>query len=194
MSARSNSDIDISSRALVLIGANPITSFEDGSTEATVASNMYEDIAQAALLNTRWRFTTDQAVMNRLSEEPTGRYDAAYQIPSASIMAHAVTINDNPIQYQIYGNKVYCDAGISDELVIDYSYRSHEVDWPAYFILAVEYSLASIFAVAIARDTSLANMFEQKALMAMAKARGLDAQQHTNLRLNTSRFINQRRS
>ena len=41
------SKVDICARALVMIGAQPISSFSDGSTEALVASNVYEDIIQA---------------------------------------------------------------------------------------------------------------------------------------------------
>ena len=81
-----NSAIDICSRALILIGAEPITSFEDNTTEALVAVNMYEDVAQASLCDTRWRFATEQAQLARLSEEPTGRFDAAYQLPSGTLM------------------------------------------------------------------------------------------------------------
>ena len=44
-----NSAIDIASRALVLIGAEPITSFDSSSTEALVATNMYEDTVRAML-------------------------------------------------------------------------------------------------------------------------------------------------
>ena len=46
-STRANSAIDIASRALVLIGAEPITSFDDSSTEGLVATNMYEDTVRA---------------------------------------------------------------------------------------------------------------------------------------------------
>jgi len=60
---------------LILIGAEPITSFDDGNNEALVSSSMYEDVAQSALVNTRWRFATDQLVLNRLSAAPTGRYE-----------------------------------------------------------------------------------------------------------------------
>ena len=54
--------------ALILVGAEPITSFDDGNNEALIASNMYEDVARASLLNTRWRFSTNQAILNRLSD------------------------------------------------------------------------------------------------------------------------------
>ncbi len=54
--------LDISSRALILIGAEPISSFDDGTTEALECVNLYEDVVQSALVNTRWRFATNQKV------------------------------------------------------------------------------------------------------------------------------------
>ena len=62
------SPVAVCSRALILVGAEPITSFDDGNNEALIASNMYEDVARSSLLNTRWRFSTNQAVLNRLSD------------------------------------------------------------------------------------------------------------------------------
>ena len=79
-STSATSPIDICTRSLVLIGAQPITSFSDGSNEALVAVNLYEDTIQASLVNTRWRFAVNQAIGNRLSDEPTGRYNSAYQL------------------------------------------------------------------------------------------------------------------
>ena len=77
LSTPANSAIDICSRALILIGAEPITSFDDDTSEALIAGNMYEDIARSNLVSTRWRFATNQAVLNRLSDDPTGRFNAA---------------------------------------------------------------------------------------------------------------------
>lgn len=193
-STPANSDIDICSRALILIGAEPITSFDDNNNEALIASNIYEDIARSALVNTRWRFATNQAVLNRLSSVPTGRYDAAYQLPSDWLMTHAITVNDTPVEYQTYGNKIYCNEDQSAEVIADYSYRAEEYDWPSYFTVAVQYELASVFAVSLARDAGLAKLMSDQAQLAMMKARTLDAQQQTTRKLNTSRFITQRRS
>ena len=193
-STHASSPIDVCSRALILIGAEPITSFDDGNNEALIASNMYEDVARSALVNCRWRFSTNQAVMNRLSEAPTGRFDAAYQLPSGWLMTHAVTVNDTPIQYQTYGNKLFCDESASSELVLDYTYRAEEQDWPSYFTVAVQYELAAVFAVGLARDQGLAGLMAQQAQIFMIKARNLDSQQQTTRKLNTSRFISNRRT
>ena len=59
--------IDVCNRALVLIGASPMT-FEDGTNEALVAVNLYEDTCRSALVNTRWRFASNQKVLGRLSD------------------------------------------------------------------------------------------------------------------------------
>ena len=193
-STAANSAIDIASRALVLIGAEPITSFDSSSTEALVATNMYEDTVRATLSTARWRFATEQAELVRLSDTPTGRFDVAHQLPSNLLVLHGVTINDNLLDYTVYGDKVFSDASTQDVLIADYTYRATEDTFPSYFSLALQYTLASIFATSIARDDGLMNVMEAKANQLMAKARNLDAQQQTTRKLVTSRFISDRRS
>tara|TARA_R100000458_G_C8275343_1_gene250394 strand:- start:1376 stop:1963 length:588 start_codon:yes stop_codon:yes gene_type:complete len=193
-STAANSSIDIASRALVLIGAEPITSFDSSSTEALVATNMYEDTVRATLAASRWRFATEQAELNQLSDTPTGRFDIAHQLPSNLLVLHGVTINDRLIDYTVYGDKVFSDSTTTDTLIADYTYRATEDNFPSYFSLALEYSLASIFATSIARDDGLMQVIEAKAQQLMAKARNLDAQQQTTRKLATSRFVTNRRS
>ena len=193
-STAANSSIDIASRALVLIGAEPITSFDSSSTEALVATNMYEDTVRATLAASRWRFATEQAELNQLSDTPTGRFDIAHQLPSNLLVLHGVTINDRLIDYTVYGDKVFSDSTTTDTLIADYTYRATEDNFPSYFSLALEYALASIFSTSIARDEGLMQVIEAKAQQLMAKARNLDAQQQTTRRLSTSRFVTNRRS
>ena len=194
MSTVANSGIDIASRGLILIGAEPITSFSSDSTEALVASNLYEDTVRTALCSSRWRFATNQAALNKLTQAPTGRFDVAHQLPVDMLMLHAVTVEDSLIEYTVYGDKLFHDVVTSSDIVADYTFRAKELDFPSYFTLAVEYSLASSFALAIARDEAMAQMMERKAAQLMQQAKTLDSQQQTTRRLVTSRFIAERRS
>tara|TARA_R100001463_G_scaffold27566_1_gene63832 strand:+ start:502 stop:1089 length:588 start_codon:yes stop_codon:yes gene_type:complete len=189
-----NSAIDIASRALVLIGAEPITSFTSSGTEALVATNMYEDTVRATLSTARWRFATAQSNLAQLSDAPTGRFDIAHQLPSDLLVLHGVTVNDNLIDYTVYTDKVFSNSSSTDILIADYTFRAEEVNFPSYFSLALQYTLASIFATSIARDDGLMSMMETKANLLMAKARNIDAQQQTTRKLATSRFISNRRS
>ena len=189
-----NSDIDIASRALVLIGAEPITSFTAQSTEATVANAIYEDMVRTTLCSSRWRFATNQAELNLLTATPTGRYDRAHQLPADLLMLHAVTVSDAVIKYNVYGDKVFSDSASSDTLVADYTFRALEQDFPSYFTVALQFSLAAAFALGIARDEQLSSVLEGKGAQLLQQAKTLDSQQQTTRKLLTSRFLTERRS
>jgi hypothetical protein len=189
-----NTPIKICSRASVLMGGSAISSFTDGTVEADVCDAMYEDVARASLTNTRWRFATNQSTLARLVNPPTGRFDAAYQLPANMLMLNALTVNDMPIEYDIYGDKAFCDADPNDTVIADFIFRADEANWPPYFTIAVEFAMAGVLAISVARDPQLAGLMEQKANLYMMQARRLDSQQQTTRKLNTSRFIAQRRS
>ena len=189
-----NSDIDIASRALVLIGAEPITSFTAQTTEATVANAIYEDMVRTTLCSSRWRFATNQAELNLLTAVPTGRFDRAHQLPADLLMLHAITVNDAVVQYNVYGDKVFSDSASSDTLVADYTFRALEQDFPSYFTVALQFSLAAAFALGIARDEQLSSVLEGKGAQLLQQAKTLDSQQQTTRKLLTSRFITERRS
>lgn len=176
------------------MGGSPISSFTEGTAEADVCEAMYEDIARSALVNSRWGFATSQDSLLRLECAPTARFDAAYQLPFNALTISAVTVNDTPIVFDTYGDKVYCNVSESQTVVADYIYRADEADWPAYFTIAVEYAVASMLATSVARDSGLSQLMDQKAQMHMMQARRLDSQRQTTQKLNTSRFIAERRS
>jgi len=184
--------LQICSRGFLLVGGDPITSFSDGTAESDLADAIYEDVARSALTNTRWRFATKQEQIITSGASPLGRWEYEYNIPSDCLLLHAVTVGDNPIVYDVYGDTIYANHGPKDTVIADYTYRASEVDWPPYFIIAVEYAMAAVFATSIARDVQLSSLFEQKANFHMASARRLDSQQQTTRKLNTSRFITQR--
>ena len=141
-------NVDICARALIMVGAQPISSFSDGSTEALVASNIYEDILEASLCKARWRFATTQKQLSLLTNTPTGRYDYAYQMPAdpAVLQINTITVNDYIIPYERYKDKIYVNGyGSSNALIMDYIYRVEEAYFHAHFKLALEYQLASVF-------------------------------------------------
>jgi len=189
-----NTALLICSRASLLIGGDAISSFSDTTAEATVANSVYEDIAQGLLTSTRWRFASKQSQLGRNSTAPLTRWDASYALPTDSLMISTITVQDLPIKYDIYGDNAFCNAVTTDIVIADYIYRADEATWPSYFITGVELSVASMLAMSVAKDVSLANAFEAKAERQLAKARRLDSQQQTTKKLNTSRFIAERRS
>ena len=189
--------VDICARALIMVGASPISSFSDGSTEALVASNVYEDIVEASLCRSRWRFATTQKQISLLTSTPTGRYDYAYQMPTdpAVLQINTITVNDNIIPYERYQNYIYVNGyGSSNELIMDYIYRVDESYFPAHFKLALEYQLASVFAGSVARDNDMIKSFVELADRQFLTAKHIDSVERTNAKFDLSRYKNLRLS
>lgn len=171
-----------------MIGASPITSFSDGTTEATVAANLYEQTARDMLTRHRWHFASGQKQLSRLVDAPLDRWDAAYQLPADILRLSAVLVNNNVIAYDVYQDNVYCNASENDEVYADYIYRAIEEYWPPYFTKALEFELASIFAYSVAAQEGLSGLMEKRALRQLAIARNIDSQGQTTKRLNVQRY------
>ncbi len=188
----SDSKFDICSKALVLVGANTITSFTESTTESKVASQLYESTLENMLTRTRWRFATTQAQLSRATAAPTARWDAKYAVPSGTMIIHTVTVGDNPINYDRYGDDIYCNASSTDTVVADYTFQPSEANFPPYFKQALVFELASLFAGAIARNDSLSTLYQNRAIAQLAIAKAQDAQAQTTRRVDVDRFRNRR--
>ena len=189
--------VDIASQGLVLIGANKISSFSDNSTEAQVASAIYEDTVESLLSESHWRFAMGQKQLSLLADAPVTRYEYAYQMPSdpAVITIMTVTNNDHPIPYSRYEDKIYLNGyGSESKVFMDYVFRQDESQFPVYFRLALIYRLASAFGAAIGRDNDIIQSYEGKAERQLLKARNIASQETTTKKLNTDMFIAERRS
>jgi len=191
------SKVDICARALIMIGAQPISSFSDGSTEALVASNIYDDISESSLTRHRWKFATNQKQLSLLNAAPAGRYDFAYQLPASPgvLQINTLTVNDFVIPYTRYKDMIYVNSyGANSKLILDYIYKVGEEYFPPHFRLALEYELASIFAASIARDSGMIREYKNLADRQFLISKNIDASEVTTKKLDTSRFINLRNS
>jgi hypothetical protein len=185
--------LDVCSAALVLIGAEPIASLEEGSAEAVACSHLYEPCVADLLTAHRWRFAAGQVELARLADPPEARWAAAYQLPPDLLDLHTVTADDRPISYQRYGETILCEADATTELVADGTFRVAEAVWPAYFAMVVQLRLAGQLALSIGAQQDMAVSLEGQAAVALARARHLDAAAHTSRTLGRGRLVAGRR-
>tara|TARA_A100001201_G_scaffold26739_1_gene29534 strand:- start:678 stop:1289 length:612 start_codon:yes stop_codon:yes gene_type:complete len=188
----SDSKFDICSKALVLVGANTISSFSANTTESIVANQLYESTLENMLTRSRWRFSAKQAQLSRNASAPTARWSAKYAVPTGALLIHTVTVNDNVIEFDRYESDILCDASSSDTVVADYTFQPSEANFPPYFKQALVFELASLFAGAIARNDSLSTLYNQRAVAQLAIARAQDSQAQTTRKVDTTRFRNRR--
>lgn len=185
-------DVRVVSRALTMIGANPITSFIDGSAEANVATEIYEDLVQEELSMYPWSFAKEQEVLGQLVAEPVDEWTYAYQLPNTTLTVLRVTVNGNPIEYERFGDKVFCDE--LENVVATYIFRAIEPTWTPYFTSLVVHKLAAVFATAIAERPRLAQAIYAELEAVRMMARNRDSSSQTTRRIRTSRFRRVRNS
>lgn len=183
-------DIDICSRALVMIGAEPITSFTENTDEARACSNLYEQTVQSLLTSHPWRFCMGQEQVSRLSATPPDddKWSAAYQLPSTCLHIRTVRVSGIPIPFDRYEDNIYCDAVAADEVYLDGHFRVDESFFPPYFTELLTLHIASLLAESIAAKTDLSNTLLDRSRFQRVVARNLDSQGRTASRIDTSRF------
>jgi hypothetical protein len=180
---------DICAQALIMIGAQPITSFEDGTTEAIACANLYENTVRDQLSRYRWRFSVGQVQLSRLVTAPSTKWDAAYQLPADCLQLMTVLVNGNPVRFDRYEDRVFCDASEADVVYLEGVFRIDESYWPPYFVTLVTYAMAAILAQSVGAQENLAMMFDQKAVRQGAISRNIDAQGRTAPRIDTDRLV-----
>lgn len=167
------SKVDIVSNALILIGHPAISSFDaDQGAGATVGAALFDSTLQYMLSTTYWRFSVKQQQLSRLSAQPLKNWEYAHQIPTDAITIHRVTPRT---RYQIFEDKIYSDQ---QDLWADYTFQVEAESLPLYFVQAMQYKLASDFAISITNDTQKNQLYEQKYLNELGIAMAADAKSH----------------
>lgn len=175
-----------------MIGANPITSFSDGSAEANVATEVYEDLVQEELSMYPWSFAKEQEALGLLAAEPVDEWTYAYQLPNTVLAVLRVTVNSNPIQFERFGDKIFCDE--AEDVVATFIFRATEPAWTPYFTSLVVHKLAALFATAIAERPKLATAIYGELEAVRVLARNRDSASQTTRRIRANRFRRVRNS
>lgn len=187
--------IEICSNALVLLGDEAISSFEDGTTGSIVAGQLYRVGRDQAMGKRQWHFTKHQAQLSRILTVPNARWDAAYTLPVDCDRVKAVLVNDVSIPFDIHDARyVLCNASESDVVYLEYFRTNDPAYWPIYFRVYVEAVLASIFAIPVTGRDELSKLWSNNAQALYLDARQADGGGRTADRMPISRMIAARTS
>lgn len=185
------SDIALSARALVRIGAAPITSFNDGSAESEIAGTLFPQVRDALLSAYPWSFATVQVDLAQLAESPLADYSHAYALPNDFLRALSAGAGSRGrgLNYRISGGALHSNAS---DVVLTYVFRPEEESFPPYFDQALITRLAAEFCIPVTESTSRAESLFSLAEKEFQRARQIDAQQDTPGRIEDFTLIDVR--
>lgn len=173
------SKIEIASNACVLLGANPISAFTEG-TEGKVATALYDSTYRGVLASFRWRFATKKAQLGRLVDSPLNTYNYQYQLPTDLVNLIKAEDGDD---YEIYGDKLYSNL---PSVSIDYIYTVPETLLPDYFVLTLQFLLAASFAIPITDNATKAQTYADLYNKQYLIAKNIDSTQRPSVAIQDS--------
>lgn len=186
-------DIAIASRALIRLGAKPISSFNDGTVESEIAGALYDSVRDTMLSSYLWGFASTQRTLNQLTESPLADFQNAFALPNDFLRAVSAGTGGKGrgISFRVVNGQLHTNTS---NVTLSYIYQPPEEEFPAYFTNALITRLAAEYAIPITESTTRADMLYRQAEQEFFKARQIDAQQDTPGRIEDFSLIKARES
>lgn len=173
------SETDLINNALRLIGGSRITSLSDGTKNANVAGDLYEELRDDLLRGHPWNFAMKRVKLAQSTTAPVFEFDHAYSVPNDWLRTVAVHADDGGRTRIVFREELVDDKRmiITDADDVWMRYVSQVVDpnlMAADFRKALITALARDMAVPIAASNTLQQNYEKRANTALARARSND--------------------
>lgn len=184
-------DVGLASRALIRIGAAPITSFTDGTAQSEIAGTLYAPVRDALLSAYAWSFATGQLALTKLEAAPLADFSNAFQLPNDFLRALSAGTGarGRGLRYRISRNELHTNA---ENVILTYIFRPEEESFPPYFDQALIARLSAEFTIPVTESTSRAEAHFRIADKEYEQARQIDAQQDTPGRIEDFTLIDVR--
>lgn len=143
--AAGDTAVSICSDALILLGAKPISSFNDGTDEANSCDRLYSDVRDTTLSIYPWSFAYKKVQLARLITTPVSEWRYEYQLPGDRLGNPRALFTSSALyarpqkEWDVQGDKLLTNY---EEVYIDYPYQTPEFAMPQYFIQLLKYMMA----------------------------------------------------
>ena len=151
-------DVEVCSRALVLLGESSIDSLDGDDDITTICNQVYPLVRAEVMTIHKWRFTIEKHQLARKTATPTNQYQYAFAQPSNRLDDPFAIYSDGSVGahpmiggWDIFGGDVYSDE---PDLYGDYQVNIPESLWPPYMQVLMSLVLAGRLAEPVTDDTS----------------------------------------
>ena len=177
-------NLDLINAAAGRTGNDPISILDtDSGPIAAVARTNYEDLLKSELSTTPWKRATKIESLNCIdadvSGDPPEPWTASYQMPTDILELRTVKVDGVPIDYEVFSDKILCNASEDDDVVAHYIWRVAEADLPPWFREGMIRRLEAIFLRAVGERYREAQARDEAADEQFKLAKNRDAQSQT---------------
>lgn len=184
------SKINICNIALQKVGANRITSLDDGTAEANFCSTVYDQIVEEVISEGAWSAAIRRASLAQTTNTPAFEYTYEYQLPVDPRCISVVEINAclaSEVPYVIEGDKLLCNETSAQ---IKYTvFLTSSSSYGVFLTSAIVARLAWELSYNFTGNASLVADYEQRYMLQLQKSLASDALQGTADSLNTDGYL-----
>lgn len=168
------SAVSICSNALLLLGANPISSLTENNDRARVCNSLFEVIRDDVIRSHFWNCCIKRVAIAPDSTSPAYDYSYQYTLPTDWLRNMSVGQYGSEVDYRCEGRKILCDEST---LYLKYIYRNEDVStWDSALVNAMHHAVAARIAYPVTQSASLGQAMDQQLSMFMKRARAIDGQ------------------
>lgn len=181
------SEITICTNALLQLGSQPISAFDDGSDNALLCSNLWPQTRDGVLRSHPWNRAVKRVSLAPSANEPIWGYAFAFDLPGDLLTILEV---DTRGDHKVEGTQILADE---NPLLIKYTYRNENVpSYDALLIEALTWAMMAVLAYPITKSTTKSTEINAIYLTRLRLARTVDAQEDSpdqmgDSQLNTAR-------
>lgn len=172
------SDVQICSNALLLLGDETIASFDEETSRATLAANLWPTVRDAILRSHPWNCAMTRVALAADSTPPAFDWDYQFSLPGDCVRVWTVGRRDDPpVDWHVEGTKLLCNVEIA---YVRYIRRlSDAAAYDALLTEALTTGAAKRFAYPITKSISTAEDMAKLHEQDIRKARTVDGQEGT---------------
>jgi hypothetical protein len=168
------SQVSICSNALLILGAQPISSMDDANDRARLCNSLWDTTLDNLLRSHLWNCAIKRTSIAADSTAPAYDYSYQYTLPSDFLRLIAVGEYGHEPDHRVEGRKILCD---DTPLKLRYVYRNTDVGtWDSMLVQAMTLSMAARMAYAITQSASMEQTRNQELQAHMKQARAIDGQ------------------
>jgi hypothetical protein len=166
------SKVSIVNQAYQELGADPIASFDEGSTNSILAKTVFDNARRRLLTEHTWSFATTQLQLAQEVADPIFKFNNRFALPADMLYLLEV---ENGVDYDLLENSIFTNL---ETMKVSYVRDEEDVSkWSASFVEAMVSYLRYKFAYAKTGSTSETERSYEIFLQQMKKARNLDSMQ-----------------
>lgn len=182
--------VSICSNALLMLGAQTISSFEDPVDRARICSGLYPTIRDDLLRTHPWNCCIKRVLLAPDADAPAFGYAASFELPADCLRVLEVGENNVQIDYLLEGRSIQAEA---TSLELRYVFLNEvENTWDSSLVALMTLAMAAALAYPITQSASMQSTMEQKLSMAKKVARAVDGQEEPPQTLGDERLYSAR--